>query len=179
MSHTVTFSSGVFVGVRGSGNMTADWFGESPVEQFEAFSLTLDSLQPLTGIDGVPSRRKPVLLRFSGSGLSVVEEKLHAIEAYPLLNGQPRRTLSGAYDAVAGKGFLAKLSTYLLGDIGGAPKEEWGVLANLQASVSGGARGWSVTATFYPCDILWHAGTDNVFAVPGVVPEPEEPGVPM
>lgn len=171
MSHTVTFSSGVYVGVRGSGNMTADWFGEAPVQQFTSFSLTADELQPLAAIDGIPSRRKPLLLRFTGSGLAGVEEKLHEIEAYPLLNGQPRRTLSGTFDVVAGKGYLAKLSTYLLGDFGGSPKEEWGVLANLQVNIANGARGWAVTATFFPCDVLWHAGTDDVFAV---APPPAE-----
>lgn len=171
MNDTVTFASGVLVGVRGAGNMDTTWF-TGPVTQFSPFTLDLLDMQPLTGIQGMPGRRKPIMLRFTGSGLSTVEDDLHAVEAYPLLNGQPRRTLSGALDAVAGKGSLVKMSLSLLGDA--ADRDEWGVLANLQVSVEGGKHGWSATATFYPCDVLWHTGTDNVFAVPGVVPEPPE-----
>lgn len=169
MNDTVTFESGVMVGVRGSGNMTSDWFS-GPTSQFTAFTLDLVDLQPLTGVQGMPARRKPVILRFTGSGLSTVEDDLHNIEAYPLLNGQPRRTLSGAIDAVAGKGYLTRMSLYLLGD--SAPRQEWGVIADLNVSVEGSKLGWSAVATFYPCDVLWHTGTNNVFARPGIVPDP-------
>ncbi len=172
MSDTVTFASGVLIGTRGAGNMTTDWF-TGPTSQFTTFTLDLVDLQPLTGIQGMPARRKPIILRFSGSGLHSREEALHNIEARPLLNGQPRRTLSGALDAVAGKGYLAKMSLELLNDP--SPREEWGVLADLQVGVDGGARGWSAVATFLPCDVLWWMGTDSVFAVPGVVPAPPEP----
>lgn len=170
MSDTVTFESGVLTGTRGAGSMTTDWF-TGPVEQFTAFTLTLNDLQPLTGIQGMPARRKPVILRFGGSGLSSVEDELHAIEAYPLMNGQPRMTLSGALDAVAGKGFLTKMSLQLHNDP--TARVEWGVLADLQVSVERSQLGWAAVATFYPCDVLWHTGTDNVYAVPGVVPAPE------
>ncbi len=172
MSDTVTFESGVLVGVRGAGNMDTSWF-TGPTVQFPPFTLDLLDLQPLTGIQGMPARRKPVILRFTGSGLSTVEDDLHEVEAYPLLNGQPRRTLSGALDAVAGKGHLVRMSLYLLGD--NTPRQEWGILADLQVSVEGGKHGWTAVATFYPCDVLWHTGTDNVYAVPGVVPAPPEP----
>lgn len=171
MSDTVTFESGVLVGVRGPGNMTTDWF-TGPVTQFTAFTLDLADWQSLTGIQGLPARRKPIMLKFAGSGLNTVEEQLHAIEAYPLLNGQPRRTLSGALDAVAGKGCLTRMSLSLLGD--DTDRQEWGVLADLQFTIEGGSRGWTAVGTFYPCDVLWWMGTDNVFAIPGVVPEPEE-----
>jgi len=172
---TVTFESGVLVGTRGAGSMTTAWF-TGPVTQFPTFTLDLVSMQPLTGIQGMPARRKPVILRFTGSGLSTVEDDLHTVEAYPLLNGQPRRTLSGALDAVAGKGHLLRMSLSLLGDT--TPRSEWGVLADLQVSIDGGNNAWSAVATFYPCDVLWHTGTDNVFAVPGVVPAPPEPEEP-
>lgn len=170
MADTVTFTSGVLVGTRGAGSMTTDWFGGAPVNQFSAFTLTLDDLQPLTGIQGMPARRKPVILRFTGSGLSTIEDDLHGIEAYPLLNGQPRMTLSGALDAAAGKGYLAKMGLQLHGD--SVARDEWGVLADLQVTVERGQLGWSAAATFYPCDVLWWTGTSSVFARPGVVPAP-------
>lgn len=170
MSHAVTFTSGVYTGRRGTGGLNPDWFGGSPVEEFEEFTLTADETQPLTGIQGMPARRKPVVLRFTGSGLSAVEERLHQIEAYPVLNGQPRTTMSGFLDVVAGKGHLAKMTLSLLGDT--APREEWGVIADLQVSVDRGNRGWSIVATFYPCDLIWYTGSDQLAIRPGAAGAP-------
>lgn len=168
---TVTFTSGAYVGARGSGPLTSAWFSGTPTTQFTTFTLKVVDTQVLAGIQGMPSRRKPIMLRLSGSGLSTVEDDLHNIEAYPLLNGGPRRTLSGFLDVVAGKGYLAKMALSLLGD--SSDREEWGVLADLQVEVSGGDRGWTAACVFYPCDLLWWTGTDSVFIRPGV---PGAPG---
>lgn len=174
MSDTVTFSSGVLVGQRGSGAMTTDWFNPSTSEEFAAFTLQLADWQPLVGIRGMPARNKPVLLRFAGGGLSDVEGKLHAIEAYPLLNGAPRMTMSGSLDAVAGSGHIAKMTMDLHGDA--ASREMWGILADLQVSVEGGQMAWTATAVFYPCCVLAYTTSAALEAVDGCVPSG---GVPM
>lgn len=170
MSTTVTFSSGAYVGNRGAGALTSSWFAGSPTTQFTAFTLAVASTQVVTGMQGVPTRRKPVVLRLGGSGLSTVEDDLHGIEAYPMLNGGPRRTLSGFLDVVAGKGYLCKMALRVFGDV--ADREEWGVVSDVQVDISGGPRGWTATCIFYPCDLLWWAGTDSVFIRPGVTGAP-------
>lgn len=167
----VTFSSGAYVGTRQAGPLTSVWFAGSPTTQFTQFTLKVVDTQVVTGMQGVPGRRKPVLLRLGGSGLSTVEDDLHAIEAYPMLNGGPRRTLSGFLDVVAGKGYLCKMALKVLGD--SADRVEWGVVSDVQVDISGGTRGWTVTCIFHPCDLLWWAGTDSVFIRPGV---PGAPG---
>jgi hypothetical protein len=170
VSDTVTISSGVYVGTRGDGPLTSAWFAGTPTTEFTTFTLKVTDTQVVAGISGMPSRRKPIMLRLAGSGLSTVEDDLHAIEAYPLLNGQPRRTLSGFLDVVAGKGRLCKLALRLLGD--SADRTEWGVIADLNVEVSGGMHGWTATCVFYPCDLLWWTGTDSVFIRPGVTGAP-------
>lgn len=165
MAHTVTFTSGVYLGTRQATALDSSWFDAETTEEFTEFTLALADLQALNGVQGMPGRRKPVILRFTGSGLATVEEALHTIEAYPLMNGGPRRTMSGYLDVVAAQGHLCKMSLSLYGD--SSDREEWGVLADVQPSIDGGARGWSVVATFYPCDLLWYTGSGSVAIRPG------------
>ena len=164
MSDTVTFSSGVHVGARGSGSINQAWFSASPTTQFTTFTLTLAAVQALTSIEGRPGDREPIALTFQGGGLPAAYDLLKAMDARNVLNGGARMTLSGALDAVASSGFLAQVTLELEGD--SSPRSEWGIVTQARNSVSGGMRGWTLSCVFVPCCLLWLAGTESVFAAP-------------
>lgn len=164
MADTVTFTSGVHVGARGSGAITQAWFAASPTTQFATFTLELSDVQALTSVEGRPGDGEPILLTFQGGGLPAAYNSLKAMDARDLLNGGARTTLSGARDAVARSGYLAQISLELEGD--SAPRTEWGIVTQARNRVSGGMRGWSLSCVFVPCDFLWWTGTETVFTNP-------------
>ena len=161
---TVTFSSGVHAGVRSDSTDFITWFDETPTTQFAPVTLQLSDVQVLTSVEGRAGDREPVLLRFEGGGLPTAYNALKAIDAREVLNGAPKTNLSGFRDAEALSGYLLKMSLQLFGD--SAAREEWGILTGVRNTIAGGARGWSVTAVFQPCDALAWRGTTNWFLSP-------------
>jgi hypothetical protein len=160
---TVTFSSGVHVGARSDPADWRTWFSATPTVQFTTFTLTLDDAQVLTSAEGRLGDREPVLMRFQGRGMAASYDLLKSVDARALVNGEPRVTISGFADAVAREGRLLKAAFQLRSDA--VAREEWGILAGVRNLVDGSG-GWSVTATFYPCDLLLWSGTNTVFLSP-------------
>lgn len=165
MSDVVTISSGVHVGTRVRGErMNQGWFGASPSTLFTSIELDLADVQGLESIVNTPEYDAPVSLRFAGSGLRDALPLLRGVEARGLLNGQPFTGLSGWRDALAKSGQLVNLSLYLYKDT--TARSGFGVLTDVQANVEFGARNWSVTARFWPCDALNYVGTLSWFVTP-------------
>ena len=161
---TVTFSSGVHVGTRDDSTAFISWFAASPTTQFSTVTLALSDVQVLTSVEGRAGDREAVALRFAGGGLPAAYNALKAIDARSVLGGEPRTTLSDFRDAVARSGYLTLMTLRLYGD--DAARTEWGIVTNVRNTVSGGERGWGVSAVFQPCDALSWVGTTNWFLTP-------------
>ena len=163
---TVTFTSGIHVGQRpeGAPGNFIDWFAATTTAQFSTFSLQVSGVQVLTSVQGRVGDRDPVLLRFGGGGLPSAYNSLSAVAARGVLNGAPRVNISDFRDAAIRSGFLVNISMQLEGDA--EPRPDWGILTNVQNSVAGGQRGWSVEAIFHPCDAAFWIGTRNWFLTP-------------
>jgi hypothetical protein len=160
---TVTFTSGVHVGVRDDSIDFIDWFEATPTVQFATVTLALASVQVLTNVEGRAGDREPVLLRFEGGGLPASYNSLKAIDVREL-QGDVKTTLSGWRDAVARSGLMVEMSLRLYGD--SEARTEWGILTQVRNTIAGGERGWGVTAVFIPCDALCWVGTSNWFMSP-------------
>ena len=168
---TLEISSGVHVGARGTSSINQAWFSGSPTTQFTTFSLTSTSSdvrlrqgpQSITGHADLVD--EPIAFEFSRRTRDTLTTSLAAVAAKDLLNGGPRTTLTGARDAVARSGFLAKFAWSERVNAGGTNDfSVWGIARVAQPSV----RGLSETMTLlvYPVCLLWLAGTESVFAAP-------------
>lgn len=153
---TVTFESGVHLGTRNDAADFIDWFDASPTTQFSPITVAVSSVQVLTSVEGRLGDGDPVLVQFGGGGLPSAYDALSAVAARGVLNGAPRKTLSGFRDAVIQSGFLLKMSMRLEWD--SDARSEWGILTNLRNTVQGGQRGWRLSAVFHPCCAVAYTG---------------------
>lgn len=170
---TLTISSGVYVGTRGSGNLTSSWFAGSTTSQFTTFSLTSSNsdVSLREGPQGIVGHADlyddPVVFEFSRRTRDTITDSLAGVAVKGLLNGGPRTTLSGFRDAVAQAGYLAKFAWSERRNDGGAAEafEVWGVCGVQAPTVRG--LNESMQLLVFPCDVLWWAGTNSVFIRPG------------
>ena len=169
---TLTISSGVHVGARGTSSINQAWFAASPTTQFTTFGLTSTSAdvrlrqgpQSITGHADLVD--EPIAFEFSRRTRDTLTSSLAAVAVKDLLNGGPRTTLTGARDAVARSGFLAKFAWSERTNAGGVNTDfsVWGIAKVAQPSV----RGLSETMTLlvYPCALFWWTGTESAFVTP-------------
>ena len=169
---TLEISSGVHVGARGTSSINQGWFAASATTQFTTFSLTSTSSdvslrqgpQSITGHADLVD--EPIAFEFSRRTRDTLTTSLAAVAVKDLLNGGPRTTLTGARDAVARSGFLAKFAWAERTNAGGANTSfsVWGVAKVAQPSVRGLSE--SMTLLVYPCSLLWWTGTESAYVDP-------------
>ena len=169
---TLTISSGVHVGTRDDSMDWTAWFAASTTTQFATFTLASTSAtvsrrtgpQAITGHAGLVGG--PVIFQVDRRARDVLTDALAAVAVEDLLNGRPRTTLSGFRDAVARSGYLANVAWTERRNDGGTAESfsVWGVIQVTDASVRGLTE--SLQLTVWPCCMLFHAGTNNVFMCP-------------
>ena len=169
---SLTITSGVHVGSRGTGSIHQGWFAGSPSTQFTTFALTSANADvklrqgPQVIIGHADLDDEPIAFEFSRRTRDALTSDLADVAVKSLLNGQPQRTLSGSLQAVARAGYLANFAWSERTNAGGANTSfsVWGVARVVQPTVRGLTE--TMTLLVYPCSLLWWTGTETVFVDP-------------